>query len=118
MSELSSLGPLIAVAVAVITIFLVLGIFYIVQRQAEKSVRSPEYWNEKPDGRKYPTGWGEGPTVSGPAEGSQDQPRDPPQDPPQDQPRDPPQDGATAQNRSSREEAGNLPEDDGDAPGR
>lgn len=106
MSELSSLGPLVAVVVAVVTIFLVLGIFYIVQRQAEKSVRSPEYWNEKPDGRKYPTGWGEGPTVSGPAEGSQGQPRDPPQD------------GATAQNRSSREETGDLPEDDEDAPGR
>lgn len=76
MSAFSAFVPLIIIAVIVIAIFLVLGIFYVVQRQAEKAVRSPEYWDEKPDGRTYPTGWGEGPTVSGPAEGYQDPPRD------------------------------------------
>lgn len=101
MSELFALGPLIVIAVVVIAIFLVLGIFYIVQRQAEKSVRSPEYWNEEPDGRKYPTGWGEGPTVSEPAEGYPDRPQDPPQDPPRDGPRE-----------------GRDPGDEGDVPDR
>ena len=70
MSELSAFGPLVAVAVAVIAIFLVLGIFYVVQRQAEKSVRSPEYWNEEPDGRRYPTGWGDQPASAPPERGS------------------------------------------------
>lgn len=88
MSAFSAFVPLIIIAVIVIAIFLVLGIFYVVQRQAEKAVRSPEYWDEKPNGRTYPTGWGEGPTVSGPAEGYQDRPQDAPQDPPRDPPRD------------------------------
>lgn len=59
MSAFSAFVPLILIAVAVIAIFLVLGIFYVVQRQAEKAVRSPEYWSERPDGRRYPTGWDE-----------------------------------------------------------
>ena len=56
--ELPTFGPLLAVAVPIAIIFLVLGVFRIVQRQAEDAVRSPEYWEEEPDGRKYPTGWG------------------------------------------------------------
>ncbi|GAA1462687.1 hypothetical protein NE857_24795 [Nocardiopsis exhalans] len=59
MFEWPALGALIAVAVPVGIIFLVLGVFRIVQRQAERAVRSPEYWDEVPDGRRYPTGWGE-----------------------------------------------------------
>ena len=56
--ELPTFGPLLAVAVPIAIIFLVLGVFRVVQRQAEDAVRSPEYWEEEPDGRKYPTGWG------------------------------------------------------------
>ncbi|GAB3697289.1 hypothetical protein [Nocardiopsis oceani] len=58
MFELPTVGPLLAVAIPIVIIFLVLGVFRIVQRQAEDAVRSPEYWEEEPDGRKYPTGWG------------------------------------------------------------
>lgn len=58
MFELPMFGPLLAVAIPIVIIFLVLGVFRIVQRQAEDAVRSPEYWEEEPDGRKYPTGWG------------------------------------------------------------
>jgi hypothetical protein len=57
--EWPTLGALIAVAVPIVIIFLVLGVFRIVQRQAERAVRSPEYWDEVPDGRRYPTGWEE-----------------------------------------------------------
>ncbi|MBQ1080521.1 MULTISPECIES: hypothetical protein [unclassified Nocardiopsis] len=46
-----ALGVLISIAVPVAIIFLVLAIFRIVQRQAEKAVRSPDYWDQVPDGR-------------------------------------------------------------------
>lgn len=59
MFEWPALGALVAVALPVAVIFLVLGVFRIVQRQAERAVRSPEYWDEVPDGKRYPTGWGE-----------------------------------------------------------
>ncbi|MFE1165862.1 hypothetical protein [Nocardiopsis sp. NPDC058789] len=45
-----ALGVLVGIAVPVAVIFLVLGIFRIVQRQAEKAVRSPDYWKQVPDG--------------------------------------------------------------------
>lgn len=68
MFEWPTLGALVAVAVPVAIIFLVLVIFRIVQRQAERAVRSPEYWDEVPDGKQYPTGWGEEASGRGPGE--------------------------------------------------
>jgi hypothetical protein len=65
-----ALGALIAVAVPVVIIFLVLGVFRIVRRQAERAVRSPEYWDEVPDGKRYPTGWGEDEPDRGTPEGA------------------------------------------------
>ncbi|WP_017583811.1 hypothetical protein [Nocardiopsis valliformis] len=65
MFEWPALGALIAVAVPVVIIFLVLGVFRIVQRQAERAVRSPDYWDEVPDGKRYPTGWGEDESAQG-----------------------------------------------------
>ncbi|GHC90931.1 hypothetical protein GCM10007079_37670 [Nocardiopsis terrae] len=81
MFELPAFGPLIAVAVPIAVIFLVLGIFWIVQRQAEKAVRSPDYWDEVPDGKRYPTGWGEEPAPTEPVpdepdNGSERKPRE------------------------------------------
>ncbi|WP_017589044.1 hypothetical protein [Nocardiopsis ganjiahuensis] len=67
MFEWPTLGVLIAVAVPIMIIFLVLGIFQIVQRQAERAIRSPEYWDEVPDGKRYPTGWDEEESSSRPA---------------------------------------------------
>ncbi len=61
MFEWPTLGALLVVAVPIVIIFLVLGIFRIVQRQAEQAVRSPGYWDEVPDGKRYPTGWEEEP---------------------------------------------------------
>ena len=67
MFEWPTLGALIAVAVPIVIILLVLGVFQIVQRQAERAVRSPEYWDEVPDGKRYPTGWDEEEPPSGPS---------------------------------------------------
>lgn len=76
MFEWPALGALVAVALPVAIIFLVLGIFRIVQLQAERAVRSPEYWDEVPDGKRYPTGWGEDEPGRGPTESAPEQVRE------------------------------------------
>lgn len=93
MFEWPALGALIAVAVPVAIVFLVLGVFRIVQRQAERAVRSPEYWDEVPDGKRYPTGWGE----DGPVRESGEEPADAPEE------RSP---GAAAESPQAEEEQG------------
>jgi len=69
-----ALGVLVGIAVPVAVIFLVLGIFRIVQRQAEKAVRSPDYWKQGPDGTD-PTD-GDRSEEVGERDGSRDRPGD------------------------------------------
>jgi hypothetical protein len=79
--EWPTLGALIAVAVPIAIIFLVLAVFRIVQHQAERAVRSPGYWEETPDGKRYPTGWDEEEPPSGTASEDSPGPEEPRGDP-------------------------------------
>lgn len=51
------IGILVAIAIPIIVIFIVLWIIRRETIRKQEAVRSPEYWDERPDGRRYPTGW-------------------------------------------------------------
>jgi hypothetical protein len=85
--EWPTLGALVAVAVPIAIIFLVLGVFRVVQGQAERAVRSPKYWDEVPDGKRYPTGWGEERSDPEQGPGEPASGRSPEPDPPQEEDR-------------------------------
>ncbi|MBE3002125.1 hypothetical protein IDM40_25990 [Nocardiopsis sp. HNM0947] len=48
---------LVTIAVPIVVIFIVLGVLRWSRMSAQKAVRSEEYWDETPDGRRYPTGY-------------------------------------------------------------
>ena len=48
---------LVTIAVPIIVIFIVLGVLRWSRMRAQEAVRSEEYWEETPDGRRYPTGY-------------------------------------------------------------
>ncbi|WP_150244190.1 hypothetical protein [Nocardiopsis quinghaiensis] len=50
-------GILVAIAVPIAVIFLVLWIIRRETIRKQEAVRSPDYWKERPEGRRYPTGW-------------------------------------------------------------
>ncbi|GAB3710957.1 hypothetical protein [Nocardiopsis nanhaiensis] len=65
------IGSLGAIAVPVVVIFIVLWIIRRETIRKQDAVRSPEYWEEEPDGRKYPTGWHPTPGPISPGQGAQ-----------------------------------------------
>ena len=48
---------LVTIAVPIVVIFIVLGVLRWSRMRAQEAVRSEEYWEESPDGRRYPTGY-------------------------------------------------------------
>lgn len=48
---------LVTIAVPIVVIFIVLGVLRWSRMRAQEAVRSEEYWEEAPDGRRYPTGY-------------------------------------------------------------
>lgn len=48
---------LVTIAVPIVVIFIVLGVLRWSRMSAQKAVRSEEYWEETPDGQRYPTGY-------------------------------------------------------------
>lgn len=63
--EWPTLGWLIATLTAIaVPIIVILIVLWIIRRETirkQQAVRSPEYWKEQPDGRRYPTGWHQSP---------------------------------------------------------
>ncbi|WP_285730309.1 hypothetical protein [Nocardiopsis sp. ATB16-24] len=55
------IGVLAAIAIPIAVIFIVLWIIRRETIRKQAAVRSPEYWKERPDGRRYPTGWDKAP---------------------------------------------------------
>ncbi|WP_116245280.1 hypothetical protein [Nocardiopsis sp. FIRDI 009] len=71
------IGVLVALAVPVVVILIVIGVISLEQARARRNA-SPEYWDEEPDGRRYPTGWEEpGEPGESPTEGSDGEPGEP-----------------------------------------
>ncbi len=59
-----SAGPLMALVYAAIPVLVILFVIWVLRRDVarkQRAVRSPDYWKERPDGRRYPTGWDRGP---------------------------------------------------------
>ncbi|WP_017608622.1 hypothetical protein [Nocardiopsis xinjiangensis] len=48
---------LVTIAVPIVVIFIVLGLLRWSRMRAQEAVRSEEYWEETPDGQRYPTGY-------------------------------------------------------------
>jgi hypothetical protein len=53
-------GILMALVIPIGVIFLVLWIIRRDTIRKQEAVRSPDYWKERPEGRRYPTGWDRG----------------------------------------------------------
>ncbi|MFD6952211.1 hypothetical protein A6A08_16490 [Nocardiopsis sp. TSRI0078] len=62
-------GILVAIAVPIALIFLVLWIIRRETIRKQEAVRSPDYWKERPEGRRYPTGWDRSPDLGSPRPG-------------------------------------------------
>ncbi|MFE3457096.1 hypothetical protein ACFXKD_06075 [Nocardiopsis aegyptia] len=69
------IAVLVSVTVPIVLILFVLAIIRWDRLRAQRAVRSEEYWEEGPDGRRYPTGWDQrlprGPTEADPHEGEE-----------------------------------------------
>ncbi|MFY7069286.1 hypothetical protein ACOQFV_25805 [Nocardiopsis changdeensis] len=87
-----SAGPLVVLASAAVPVLVILFVIWVLRRDVarkQKAVRSPDYWKERPDGRRYPTGgWDQSPGAGSarrePEEGPADDDLSPPEggDPP------------------------------------
>ncbi|MDT0329915.1 hypothetical protein [Nocardiopsis lambiniae] len=61
-------GPLGVVATVAIAVLVILFVIWVIRRDTirkQRAVRSPDYWKERPDGRRYPTGWDQSPGAGG-----------------------------------------------------
>ncbi|WP_159942365.1 MULTISPECIES: hypothetical protein [unclassified Nocardiopsis] len=69
-------GILVAIAVPIALIFLVLWIIRRDTIRKQEAVRSPDYWKERPEGRRYPTGYDKMPGLgtARPGEGTTGEP--------------------------------------------
>ena len=71
----SPIAVLVALAVPIGLVLLVLAVIRRERLRAQRAVRSEDYWQEGPDGRRYPTGWEDrlprGPTEADPHEGEE-----------------------------------------------
>ncbi|MEU0236105.1 hypothetical protein ABZ234_00285 [Nocardiopsis sp. NPDC006198] len=59
----------VVAALPVVVFFFVLWVIRWDTIRKQRAVRSPDYWKERPDGRRYPTGWGESREGGPPEEG-------------------------------------------------
>lgn len=55
------IGILVAIAIPIVVIFIVLWVIRRETIRKQDAVRSPDYWKEQPDSRRYPTGWDKAP---------------------------------------------------------
>lgn len=71
-------GILVGIAVPLAVIFIVLWIIRRETIRKQEAVRSPDYWKERPEGRRYPTGWDRSPELGGPRMGEGTAGQEPP----------------------------------------
>ncbi|MFL1428087.1 MULTISPECIES: hypothetical protein [unclassified Nocardiopsis] len=84
-------GPPAVLVYAAVAVPVILFVVWVLRRDVareQRAVRSPDYWKERPDGRRYPTGWDRGPGAGSARPEPREGPRGPDgNDPP------PPEDG-------------------------
>lgn len=59
-----SAGPLVVLVSVAVPVLVILFVIWVLRRDVarkQKAVRSPDYWKERPDDRRYPTGWDQSP---------------------------------------------------------
>lgn len=61
MEDPVSAQPLLALAFVAVPVVVILFVVWVLRRDVirkQRALRSPDdYWKERPDGRRYPTGW-------------------------------------------------------------